>query len=131
MQAFFYVTIIDLKLLLSFLIKKSLQWNFISNVYKVNTLFFETNIPSHHTRHKILARTRSHAFSSWHERIVALALMFSRNRLLLLRNSLLYFFSFYQMISISHLLSNLLLHRILLTKSWVLSLVCWYLSLGS
>ena len=39
MQVFSIVTIIDLKLLLSFLIKKSLQWNFISNVYKVNSIF--------------------------------------------------------------------------------------------
>ena len=79
MQVFFYVTIIDLKLLLSFLIKKSLQWNFIWNVYKVNALFFKTNIPSHHTRHKILDCTWSHASSSWQERIVALALISSQN----------------------------------------------------
>ena len=45
---------------------------------------------------------------------------------LLLRNSVLYFLSFYQLASLSYLLPNILVRRSQLAKSWVQSLVCWY-----
>ena len=39
------------------------------------------DVPTIRRTHKILDRTRSHASSSWHEQIVALALISSQNRL--------------------------------------------------